>query len=645
MEKTVKDDGLTMDVGIELNIADAVSDGEGLTNETLDISPEERACLARLGATLIISDTEKRAAAIEALAEDEAKLSDTFRGAFSAIKDEAAHIRRAMELDAKIAELTASEQDIAWAERVLAFAEEIASENEATVLYCSRHGDFRKIADYAKEMVERQAREREERIAERVQVLDGAISDIMKMPTGAERCVAIKEFYGLMELELPEVVGRIAKYKELSEEYSKVDIMLSAVEIDRDIQALASESRDYAWAKRVLEYDRMLTAEKSAELEYCAARDELSGLVSTANGIVSEMKTRADALRDRIGAYRRMKNSEDACQLYTRLRTELEGLPEELFTAEYRRDFLAIEEKLPMLRQAAQTDKAILDLSHEDKSVEWAERVLELADSEQAAAKELAEKKVLKRLVVEAEGVLNDRDRSAATELDRMIEQLAAEDRATPGIGMVNPWIGRVNACKERLEHTSDSVKALCKKVVLLNELLQDVERIKAEDEAARIEMVMGEAADWDRRVLEVFNSENSEEKCRQIESLNRELLSMSSEKMFFCKQREVIRSMYSGLGALRATVKNAQINIVYERAKAGDAEAQLEVGKCFYDGIGVDKNCALAFKWFEKAAKKKNWQAMQYLGICYRNGEGVKQSPEKALKWFKKAEKYRRLG
>lgn len=72
--------------------------------------------------------------------------------------------------------------------------------------------------------------------------------------------------------------------------------------------------------------------------------------------------------------------------------------------------------------------------------------------------------------------------------------------------------------------------------------------------------------------------------------------------------------------------------------AEQGDAEAQYNLGRCYYDGDGVTQNYKMAIQWFKKAAEQGHATAQNSLGICYYNGEGVKPDPQEAVKWYRKA-------
>ncbi len=70
--------------------------------------------------------------------------------------------------------------------------------------------------------------------------------------------------------------------------------------------------------------------------------------------------------------------------------------------------------------------------------------------------------------------------------------------------------------------------------------------------------------------------------------------------------------------------------------AEAGDAEAQFLVGRNFERGTaGVRKNLSTALRWYRRAAKGGNGDAMNNLAIMNALGEGVKQNVAEAVKWY----------
>ena len=69
-----------------------------------------------------------------------------------------------------------------------------------------------------------------------------------------------------------------------------------------------------------------------------------------------------------------------------------------------------------------------------------------------------------------------------------------------------------------------------------------------------------------------------------------------------------------------------------------GDADAQDELGDCYYLGSGVPQDYAEAVKWYRKAADQGFASAQCDLGICYREGKGVPRDYVEAVKWYRKA-------
>lgn len=72
-----------------------------------------------------------------------------------------------------------------------------------------------------------------------------------------------------------------------------------------------------------------------------------------------------------------------------------------------------------------------------------------------------------------------------------------------------------------------------------------------------------------------------------------------------------------------------------YKGAKNKDLFCGLNVGSCYYEGVGVKQSYKKAAKWFKKVARKGNVNGQYNLGGCYLEGKGVKKSYEKAKYWL----------
>ena len=74
--------------------------------------------------------------------------------------------------------------------------------------------------------------------------------------------------------------------------------------------------------------------------------------------------------------------------------------------------------------------------------------------------------------------------------------------------------------------------------------------------------------------------------------------------------------------------------------ADNGKADAQLNLGLCFYSGKGVAQDQTQAVYWFRKAAEQGIAEAQNNLGFCLDNGNGITQDQTQAVHWYLKAAK-----
>ena len=74
------------------------------------------------------------------------------------------------------------------------------------------------------------------------------------------------------------------------------------------------------------------------------------------------------------------------------------------------------------------------------------------------------------------------------------------------------------------------------------------------------------------------------------------------------------------------------------QRARAGEAEAQYDLGVMHYQGDGVPRDFKQARAWFLKAAAQNFAEARHNLGVMYYHGEGGPVDYDQAAAWFLKA-------
>jgi len=91
-------------------------------------------------------------------------------------------------------------------------------------------------------------------------------------------------------------------------------------------------------------------------------------------------------------------------------------------------------------------------------------------------------------------------------------------------------------------------------------------------------------------------------------------------------------------IGFFDALLVSSSFQASKERAEQGDAKAQLELGRRYYHGAGIEKDGDQALVWFLKSAEQYNPEAMRLAGLMYNNGQASVQDPKLALHWLEAA-------
>ncbi len=81
-------------------------------------------------------------------------------------------------------------------------------------------------------------------------------------------------------------------------------------------------------------------------------------------------------------------------------------------------------------------------------------------------------------------------------------------------------------------------------------------------------------------------------------------------------------------------------IEDVREKAMNGDSKYQVVYGDMFSFGLGKLVDYEEAFYWYKKAAKKNNLEALCDLGYCYLEGQGVEKNNRLSFKYWLKSAK-----
>jgi TPR repeat protein len=81
-------------------------------------------------------------------------------------------------------------------------------------------------------------------------------------------------------------------------------------------------------------------------------------------------------------------------------------------------------------------------------------------------------------------------------------------------------------------------------------------------------------------------------------------------------------------------------MHTVEREANLGSPMSQTNLGILYLHGVGVPKDEAQAFRWFQRAAVERYPFAEMYMGISYYYGLGTASDQQEALRWFERSAK-----
>jgi len=90
--------------------------------------------------------------------------------------------------------------------------------------------------------------------------------------------------------------------------------------------------------------------------------------------------------------------------------------------------------------------------------------------------------------------------------------------------------------------------------------------------------------------------------------------------------------------GYIEALYSLRTVESCLQAAERGHIRAQVQLGKSFFRGSGVERDYREAAKWYRKAAEQGDMEAEYRLSLCYLTGKGVKKNEKAAAKWCSRA-------
>lgn len=79
-------------------------------------------------------------------------------------------------------------------------------------------------------------------------------------------------------------------------------------------------------------------------------------------------------------------------------------------------------------------------------------------------------------------------------------------------------------------------------------------------------------------------------------------------------------------------------ISLITNLAGNGNPRAQVMLGRCYENGLGVKQDLAVAAQWFQLAAEQNDSEAQVLLAYCYQIGAGVPKDPQQVMNLMTRA-------
>ena len=143
------------------------------------------------------------------------------------------------------------------------------------------------------------------------------------------------------------------------------------------------------------------------------------------------------------------------------------------------------------------------------------------------------------------------------------------------------------------------------------------------------VEKNLDEAEAWYRKALEGGIGEEAQASLDRVQKLKAEDTPEAKALALYQQAIELFDRQDKDVECAELLRQSAELGYVW---------AQLFYGRFLCKGIGTALAPDEAVKWFRKAADQNNSAAFYELGVCYENGEGVDKDPDEALTWYRKA-------
>ena len=146
--------------------------------------------------------------------------------------------------------------------------------------------------------------------------------------------------------------------------------------------------------------------------------------------------------------------------------------------------------------------------------------------------------------------------------------------------------------------------------------LLHGKRPVSAVHRASGTELMMSEKLS--QEIKDIINASMMVSKRERAKSVDAFLKKVSSSEQRINSSDESFTKDEETIIVSEESEGDHSFKMLLKRAEEGDAEAQNELGDCYYYGKKVGENRDLAFMWYMMAAKQGNPEAQFNVGWCY---------------------------
>ena len=143
------------------------------------------------------------------------------------------------------------------------------------------------------------------------------------------------------------------------------------------------------------------------------------------------------------------------------------------------------------------------------------------------------------------------------------------------------------------------------------------------------VERNLDEAEVWYKKALDAGIGEEAKAALERVGKLKAEATPEAEAVELYKKAMEYFDRQDKDVECAELLRQSAELGFVW---------AQLFYGRFLCKGIGTALAPDEAVEWFRKAADQDCHEAFYELGVCYENGEGVERDFDQAIAWYRKA-------